>query len=171
MSTTMNTSGSSARGRYIPWIFVAGFAVVIAVNATMIWFAVGSFSGLYANRARETGLRYNAVIAEQKARDALHWQVATSWRADASRIELRVQGPDGRPLEGARATVELVRPAEKRPPIPVALGVIGSGEFAGYIDLPERGNWDLDIIIERAAPAGGTRSVERYATTRRMFLR
>jgi hypothetical protein len=37
----------ASRSRYIPWLFVAGFAVVIAVNATMIWFAVGSFSGLY----------------------------------------------------------------------------------------------------------------------------
>ena len=47
------------RGRYIPWLFVGGFAIVIAVNAVMIWFAVGSFSGLYSDRAREVGLHYN----------------------------------------------------------------------------------------------------------------
>jgi hypothetical protein len=37
------------------------------------------------------------------------------------------------------------------------------GRFAGHVDLPERGNWDLDILVER----GG----ERYAVTRRMFLK
>ena len=26
--------------RYIPWMFVGGFAIVIAVNAVMIWLAV-----------------------------------------------------------------------------------------------------------------------------------
>ena len=51
----------SSRGRHIPWLFVAGFAIVIAVNTVMIWFAVGSFSGLYASKPRESGLHYNAV--------------------------------------------------------------------------------------------------------------
>ncbi len=152
-----------SRARYIPWLFVAGFAVVIAVNATMIWFAVGSFSGLYSDRPRETGLHYNAVIAEQKARDALGWRIATDWRAETGRLEVHVADSDGRPLAGARATVELVRPVEKRPPLPVALGIVGPGEFAGYVDLPERGNWDADIAIEQ----GG----RRYAVTRRMFLK
>ena len=151
------------RGRYIPWIFIACFAVVIAVNATMIWFAVGSFSGLYAAHARETGLHYNTVLAEQRARDALGWKVAANWRADVGRIELAVAGNDGLPLIGAQVRVELVRPAEKRPPLPVALGVTGSGTFAGYVDLPERGNWDADIVVERDG--------QRYAVTRRMFLR
>ncbi len=152
-----------SRGRYIPWLFVAGFVVVIAVNGIMIWFAVSSFSGLYTDRARETGLHYNAVIAEQKARDALGWKVDAHWRADVSRIELSVAGPDGQPLHGAHATVELVRPAEKRPPLPVAMGVVGSGQFAGYVELPERGNWDLDITIDRDG--------KHYAVTHRMFLK
>ncbi len=153
----------ASRSRYIPWLFVAGFAIVIAVNAVMVWFAVGSFSGLYTDRAREIGLHYNQVIAEQRARDALGWKVSTNWRADVGRIELSIAGPDGQPLSGAHLRIELVRPAEKRPPLPVAMDAVGIGEFAGYVDLPERGNWDLDIVIER----GG----ERYAVTRRMFLR
>ena len=95
-----------SRARYIPWLFVAGFAIVFAVNATMIWFAVGSFSGLYADHARETGLHYNTVLAEQRARDALGWKVAARWRADVSRIELAVTGKDGQPLNGARVTIE-----------------------------------------------------------------
>ncbi len=158
----MSTAVAS-RSRYIPWLFVAGFVIVIVVNAVMVWFAVDSFSGLYTDRAREIGLHYNQVIAEQRARDALGWKIATSWRADVGRIELSVTGPDGQPLSGAHARIELVRPAEKRQPLPVAMGIVGAGEFAGYVDLPERGSWDLDIIIEHDG--------KRYAATRRMFLR
>ena len=74
-----------------------------------------------------------------------------------------ITGRDGQPLAGARATAELVRPAEKRPPLAVTLGVVGAGEFAGHVELPERGNWDVDIAIEQDG--------NRYAVTRRMFLR
>lgn len=153
----------SSRGRYIPWLFVAGFAIVIAVNGIMIWFAVGSFSGLYASKPRESGLRYNAVLEQQRERDALGWQIKTGWRAEAGRIEVDVTDRDGRPLDGARVKVEFVRPAEKRAPVSVAMGVIGPARFAGYVDLPARGNWDLDIVVESDG--------QRYAVTRRMFLK
>ena len=52
------------RSRYIPWLFVGGFALVVAVNATMIWFAVGSFSGLYTQKPRDRGLHYFRHWAE-----------------------------------------------------------------------------------------------------------
>jgi nitrogen fixation protein FixH len=155
------------RGRYIPWLFVGGFAIVIAVNAVMIWFAVGSFSGLYSDRAREVGLHYNQVIAEQRARDALGWKVATAWRAESRRLELTVAGADGRPLENAQVKVELVRPVERRAPLPVTMSMVGSGAFAAHVDLPDgvhwRGNWDIDITIERDG--------QHYAVTRRMFFK
>ncbi|HZX85474.1 MAG TPA: FixH family protein, partial [Reyranella sp.] len=88
----------ASRSRYIPWLFVGGFAVVVAVNATMIWFAVGSFSGLYTQKPRDRGLHYNQVLAQQQQRDALGWRVETAWRADSGRLEVAVFDSDGRPL-------------------------------------------------------------------------
>jgi nitrogen fixation protein FixH len=158
----MSTAVAS-RSRYIPWLFVGGFALVVAVNATMIWFAVGSFAGLYTEKPRDRGLHYNKVLAEQQRRDALGWRVEAAWRPESGRLEIDVFDSDGRPLAPSRLTAELVRPVEKRPPIGVALGVTDIGRFAGYVDLPERGNWDLDIVVERGA--------ERYALTRRVFLK
>ena len=73
------TTAIASRSRYIPWLFVAGFAIVVAVNATMITFAVGSFSGLYTPKPRERGLHYNGVVAEQKSRDALGWRIDCSF--------------------------------------------------------------------------------------------
>ena len=151
------------RSRYIPWVFVGGFALVVTVNAIMIWFAVGSFSGLYTQKPRDRGLHYNQVLAEQQRRDALGWRVEAAWRPESGRLEIAVFDSGGRPLVPTRLMAELVRPIEKRPPIGVALDVTDIGRFAGHIELRERGNWDLDIVVER--------DDERYALTRRMFLK
>lgn len=151
------------RSRYIPWLFVAGFALVVAVNATMIWLAVGSFSGLYTAKPRDRGLHYNAIVEAQRSRDALGWHVDTAWQAAAKRLEVAVFDAAGQPLAGARVVVELVRPVEKQPPLVVAMDAIDIGRFAGQVELPARGNWDVDIVVEHHG--------ERYALTRRMFLR
>ena len=154
---------AKARSRYIPWLFVAGFALVVAVNGIMMWFAIGSFSGLYASKSRDRGLHYNEVIAAQKTRDALGWRVETVWRAESGRMEVAAFDKDGNALTGADAFVQLIRPAERRPPVELSLDNAGAGRFAGHVDLPARGNWDLDIIVERNG--------QRFALTRRMFLR
>jgi nitrogen fixation protein FixH len=157
MSTTL-----ASRGRYIPWLFVLGFALVVAVNGTMIWFAVGSFSGLYTPKPRDRGLRYNDVLTAQQSRDVLGWRIDSKWQPESHQLDLALFDREGRPLAGARATVELVRPAEKRPPLSIAMAVVGPGQLAGTVDLPARGNWDIDIVIERDG--------QRFAQTRRMFL-
>ena len=153
----------TSRSQYIPWIFVAGVTLVAAVNATMIWFAVGSFSGLYTAQPRDRGLHYNDVLAEQARRDALGWHVETLWQAEGQRLEVAVFDATGRPMTPGRLSVTLVRPVEKRDPVEVALHATDIGRFAGPIELPERGSWDLDIVVERDGA--------RYALTRRMFLR
>lgn len=157
MSTTL-----ASRGRYIPWLFVLGFMLVVAVNGTMIWFAVGSFSGLYTPKPRDRGLRYNDVLTAQQSRDVLGWRIDAKWQPERHQLDLALFDRDGRPLAGARATVELVRPAEKRPPLSIDMAVVGPGQLAGTAELPARGNWDIDIVIERDG--------QRFAQTRRMFL-
>jgi nitrogen fixation protein FixH len=156
-------SATPRRSGYIPWLFVAAFAVVIAVNGIMIWFAIGSFSGLYTQGAREQGLHYNAVVAEQKARDALGWNVDASWNDRAHRLEVALRHADGSALSGASVDVALVRPAEKREPFAVAMRETADGRYAGEVALPARGNWDLEIEVA----ADG----HRFGFTRRMFLK
>ncbi|CAN5834394.1 hypothetical protein BH11PSE3_BH11PSE3_46390 [soil metagenome] len=157
------SSALANRSRHIPWLFVAGFALVIAVNGIMVSFAVGSFSGLYTPQPRDRGLHYNEIVAERDARDALGWQIDVVWRAESNRLEVSAKDAAGQPLAGAQVAAELVRPAEKRLPLPVLLAPTGIGRFAGDVELPARGNWDLDLVIEHDG--------HRYARTRRMFLK
>lgn len=160
---TVATQDAAQRSRYIPWLFVLGFAIVVAVNGTMIWFAVGSFSGLYTPKPRDRGLHFNDVVAAGQARDALGWHVEPRWRPEIDQLEIDVSDRDGTPLTGAQVTVELVRPAEKRAPFGIAMTTVEGGRHAGYAVLPAHGNWDLDIVVERDG--------QRFAQTRRMFLK
>lgn len=154
---------SAARDRHVPWLFAAGFAVVIAVNAIMVWLAVGSFSGLYTPQPRQLSLQYNEIIARQGDRDALGWQFEATWRPLDNRLEIAVVDAQGRPLGNARLHAELVRPVEKRPPLAVDLVAVDSGRYAATVALPARGNWDLDVVIDIDG--------QRFAQTRRMFLK
>jgi nitrogen fixation protein FixH len=147
----------------VPWLFVVGFAIVIAVNGTMMWLAVGSFSGLYSGHARERGVHYNEVVAQQRSRDALGWSVQVGWQSGSDRLDITVNDAAGQPLEAAVVSVELIRPAEKRPPVEVAMGRLGGGRFSGSVVLPARGNWDADIAIEAEG--------RRFALTKRLFLK
>lgn len=151
------------RDRHVPWLFVAGFAVVIAVNAIMVSLAVGSFSGLYTPQPRQRSLHYNEVIARQGDRDALGWQFVASWRPADNRLEIAIVDAHGRPLGNARLHAELVRPVEKRPPLVIDMVAEGSGRYAATVALPARGNWDLDVVIDYNG--------QRFAQTRRMFLK
>ncbi len=157
------TATTADRSRYIPWLFVLGFTIVVAVNGAMVWLAIGSFSGLYASKPRDQGLRYNEVVAAQEKRDALGWRIDAAWRPERDRLELALSDGAGQPLTGARVTVELVRPAEKMTPIGVAMTATEGGRHAGHVALPARGNWDVDIVVERDGA--------RFAQTRRMFLK
>jgi nitrogen fixation protein FixH len=153
----------SSRFSLVPWLFVAGFAIVIGVNGTMMWFAIGSFSGLYSDHARARGLHYNQVVAQQQSRDALGWKVQTEWQPGTNRLQLTVSDVNGKPIDDASLMIELIRPAEKRPPLNVALNNLGGGKFAASVALPARGNWDADIVIESAG--------HHFALTKRLFLR
>lgn len=148
---------------YIPWLFVAGFAIVFLVNGVMIWLAISSFSGLYGNGARNREANYNAVIAQQEAQDALGWKIDTQWRAGENRLQIDLAQANGRALSDATVTAQLVRPAEKRPSVPLELHDIGDGRFVAHVALPARGNWDLDILVVAKG--------RDFALTKRLFLR
>ena len=147
----------------VPAAFVAGFSIVVAVNGLMIWLAVASFSGLYSDRPRDRGLRYNHVLADQRTRDALGWQIDVSWRAEVRQLHVVAWGADGAPLAGARVTATLVRPVEKRAPIGVELTEVAGGRFSVPLDMPVLGNWDADVVVE----ADG----RRYEISRRLFVK
>ncbi|WP_342236966.1 FixH family protein [Inquilinus sp. OTU3971] len=152
------------RGRWIPWIFVLGFFVMLGANGGLIYFARQSWVGLAYDRPYERGLAYNALLAEADREAALGWTVAIArqdYRDRTLMLALHLTGkeaalPDGevearlvRPIEGDAVTLE---------PVPIREGrvLLAAGGL-------RPGLWDLRLTIRRGEAV--------MHTDRRLILR
>ena len=142
------------RSRWIPWVFVGGFLLVVAVNATLIVFAVRSFSGLTTTEPYTRGLRFNEQIREAETYGKLGWRVAARFSPIAARrgtVEVKLAGRDGAPLADAEISAEFSRPVEKGHDFTLTLRSRGGGRYVAEADFPLAGVWDVKYRIERAA--------------------
>jgi nitrogen fixation protein FixH len=136
------------RGRWIPWVFVGGMAVVVAVNAVMVALALGSFSGVAVSRPYERGRGYAAVLAEAARQESQGWQVAM--RVADGLLHVAVSDRDGAPVTGALEGV-LQRPAE-RSSHPLALLAVAPGAWVAPLEGARPGQWEARLAL--AGPDG-----------------
>ncbi|HLT79088.1 MAG TPA: FixH family protein [Ferrovibrio sp.] len=161
----MTTMADDRSSRWIPWIFVLGFAVIIAVNATLIAFAIESFSGLVVEHPYRKGVEYSQTQEMLDRQRQLGWEyelraephadgdvnVAVAWHHDAA------------PLNDLQVSAEFIRPVENAAPLTVFLQHRGNGEYAASVRLPAAGLWDVRITAERRE--------ERFVAAERLVLR
>lgn len=138
-------------GRWIPWLFVLGFAVVIAVNTVLIVTAADSFSGLVVAHPYKKGAEYNQTLAQIAAQEKLGWAYALKAEsgADALHMTLQWNRRNGLPLDRLTIEAELRRPVENLPPLPVAFVGLGNGRYAAEIAAPKGGVWDLYVAASQ----------------------
>jgi nitrogen fixation protein FixH len=114
--STLAARAMPRRSRWIPWVFVGGFLLVVAVNAALIFFSVNSFTGLTTTEAYTKGLRFNDQIREAEVYERLGWHVAARFSPVEGRsgtIEVKLTDRNGAALTGAEVSVEFSRPVEK----------------------------------------------------------
>lgn len=154
----MTATAANRSNRWIPGLFVLGFAVIIAVNATLIAFAASSFSGLVVAHPYKKGVEYSHTRQMLDAQRQLHWdfQVQTAFPGGTGvEFALVWQDQDGVALNDLEVVVEFGRPVENTPPVTAVLASRGNGSYGTVVDLPKAGVWDVRIVAER----GGTRFV------------
>lgn len=140
------------RGWWYPYIFVGGFLVVVAVNASMAYFATSTFSGISTDGAYLKGLAYNQNLAMAKAQEALGWTVETKVKpvADTQVVKAEVivsyRDRDGKAVEGLDVRARLVRPTAKGHDMDLPLPSLGNGTYGGTYTLPLNGVWDMDMV-------------------------
>jgi nitrogen fixation protein FixH len=141
-----------ARGSWIPWIFVAGMLTVVAANGALIFFAFHSWSGVSTQRAYERGIQYNRVLDAAAREDLVGWEISVAvTSATAHQLIIEARDRAGRPLDGISLVVELVRPLESLPALPLDMTAKGRGRYAGSLEaLPRAGQWDVRIAATRA---------------------
>lgn len=136
-------------GWWYPYIFVAGFVVVLLVNFTMAYFANTTFSGLATEGAYEKGLAYNRSIEAARKQDEMGWTVDTQVEMGANHgahVTVTYRDRDGRPLEDLTVTAQLVRPTAKGHDRTVTLARIAPGAYATHQELPLSGVWDMNVV-------------------------
>ena len=139
------------RPHWVPMLFVAGFLVVIAVNATLVYFAQDTFSGLETASPYERGLEYNKALAAEAAQERLGWQSQAEITAESDgtrSLAVRMTDRDGRPMDGLKLSAYLVRPSNEGLDLTIAPRPVGDGRYVAAFALPAAGQWELRLVAE-----------------------
>ncbi|NJO32408.1 MAG: hypothetical protein HC869_04045 [Rhodospirillales bacterium] len=136
---------------WVPMLFIGGFLVVVGVNATLIYFAQDTFSGLETASPYERGLEYNKTLAAEAAQDRLGWQSQTRISSEAEgmhSLQVRMTDRDGRPLDGLTLVAHLVRPSNEGLDVTVTAQPMGDGRYGVSFVLPAAGQWELRVVAQ-----------------------
>ncbi|TAN52379.1 MAG: hypothetical protein EPN26_07990 [Rhodospirillales bacterium] len=142
-------------GWWYPYIFVAAFMVVLAVNGVLIYSATSSFTGLETENHYEKGNNYNQDIALARRQDELGWQVEAKVDPviDAALgtkrrvyIEASFKTRDGDPIDGLAVRALFIRPVQQGHDVSVPMTVKGKGLYVAETGLDFHGVWDLRVV-------------------------
>jgi nitrogen fixation protein FixH len=157
---------NAKRGSWIPWIFLAGFGVVLVANGTLIYVASTTWTGIAVNRAYDKGLTYNRNLEAAERQAALGWQASLTTTVNAElagTVAVALRDRDGAPLNRAEVLVQFERPTHEGHDFVVELAADGAGTYAAPFAAPLPGVWDLRLIA--------TRGDDRYVAAERVVLR
>ena len=140
------------RSAWIPWLFVGGLLLVVAVNAGLIYFAVSTFTGVTVGRAYDKGRAYNHVLEEAARQEALGWQPVVRLAGDG--LHVAVTDREGRPVAGRLVGV-LRRPVEGTE-VEVSPEADGPGRWQASVTL-RAGQWEARLRV--TAPDGRHRDI------------
>jgi nitrogen fixation protein FixH len=154
-----------ARGRWIPWLFVAFFGLVLVANGALIAFAMTSWTGLEAKSAYKQGLDYNRRIEAALRQDELGWQtVLAVGQRDGGKVDLTLDLKDrlGGAITGARIEGELGRPVYESEDRAIRLEEEKPGRYAVDLAGLAPGQWSLALRIDARETA--------YSLKERIFV-
>ena len=142
----MASKSNAFTGKHMAAVFVAGFAVVIAVNLVMASFAVGSFHGTVVDNSYVASQNYNGWLGKAEASKALGWQAVPQRRAADGRVVLETLSVP----EGAIITAEAERPLGARNLAALTFTPQGGGRWLSDTPLAP-GRWRLRMAIRSGA--------------------
>lgn len=137
--------------RLIPWLFVAGMTLVVAVNGVLVYFAIGSWSGLVVEKPYERGVQYNRLLEAAARQEALGWRfdIALENGDGTTRIVVSAADAAGRPLGGLTLRATLERPLEREAHEAIPLVEEQPGRYAAAIERLRPGQWQTRLVAER----------------------
>ena len=136
------------RGWHVLVAFVAFFAVVIGIDAAMIYAAYKTFPGQTAKNPYEAGLAFNRQLLRREHERRMGWQVVAAVEPDRS-LTLQVRDAAGRPLDGLKSHLRLERPATTNGAFSAPMKALGDGAYSADTRRLPPGAWDLQAVLSR----------------------
>lgn len=145
-----DTRGPLPSDRWIPWYFVAFFAVLTLVLGTMVWCAIHTYPGTVSDRAYEQGLAYNQSLQAAAAQQALGWQgkVTVTAAGGATQLHYTLLAVDGQPIKDAQVHCWLYRPSSSKLDEKLTLAALPDGGYGATVALPAKGVWEIRLAAQ-----------------------
>lgn len=135
------------RNRYLWLVFPAMFAVVLAANVVLVYFALASWPGLAYENPSERGRKFNQVLQAEEKAHGLGWNFALRYVDNA--VEVQVVDASGAALDDLALTGTLVRPLGAIADMPLAFGAVAPGVYRAPVDLVAPGQWEVRVAATR----------------------
>ena len=151
--------------RWLPWLFVVFFAVVLAVNGVMVYFAASSWTGIETKQSYIKGRDYNRTLEAVAEQDARGWDAGLSIETQDRnhvRLDLMLIDSGRHAVAGATVSARLVRPTHEGNDVEMSMSDYGSGRYVGVLQAPLPGQWDVRVVARH--PSGD------YRITRRILV-
>lgn len=153
-------------GRHVLYAMVGFFAVIMAVNAVFLYFAVRSHPGLTTEDAYRKGLSYNDTIERAADQRRLGWRpkFVVAPQGDGPRVmTLTILDAKSHPVLGLVIAARFRRPVDDDADLTVTFSERAPGVYVGQADLPN-GSWNARVTARR-----GGKSL--YRLDRKLWLK
>lgn len=130
-------------GRHMLMIMVGAFGVIIAVNLTMAFNAVGTFPGLEVSNSYVASQTFDD---DRAAQEALGWE--TNVRVEEGVLHLTFTDAEGAPVRAELVDVTLGRSTHVRDDQTPAFRWTGR-DYVAPVDLAG-GNWNIRMLARSA---------------------
>jgi len=115
-------------GRHMLYLVLAFFAVIIAVNGALAFFATSSWTGLLAKNGYVASQDYNDVLAAADRQRREGWQSDLAAARDG--LEFTLRDAVSRPLDGLLVTAHIGRRIHENEDRDLSLESLGEGHYA-----------------------------------------
>ena len=137
------------RGVHVAMMMVAFFAVIIALDALFITFAIQSHPGEKVKNSYVLGLEYNKELAKQAEQRTLGWQLDAGLVDDGTAFVVRLSDAAGEPLDGMEVAVRMHVAGVRKDLEPVWLVERAPGEYAMAATMQGPAKIDAVITVSR----------------------